>query len=275
MNYLAFEFTIIATEQSEQLVALLSEQLFEGFEESDNCLKAFIPETIFNLNAFNDIVGLFPFLTYTRSTIENINWNQQWEQSFEPVIVGDFVAIRAHFHQPITNVQHEIIITPKMSFGTGHHGTTYIMMQHMQQLDFAGKTVLDFGTGTGVLAILAEKLGAEKVLGIDIDEWSIINAQENIAQNHCTKIIIEEQDAIPLGQTYDIILANINLNVITANLSAIVSVANKGCTIIFSGFLKENEAVMQAQLLAAGLTFISILQKGEWIAITVRKDKLL
>lgn len=272
MNYLAFEFTITATDQSEQLVALLSEQGFEGFEESENCLKAFIPEAIFNVNTFDEIVSLFPSLIYTSSTIENINWNQQWEQSFEPVVVGDFVAIRAHFHRPITHVQHEIIITPKMSFGTGHHGTTYIMMQHMQQLDFTAKTVLDFGTGTGVLAILAEKLGAKKVLGIDIDEWSIINAQENIAQNGCTKIIIEEQDAIPQNQTYDIILANINLNVITANLPAVVSVANKDCIIIFSGFLKENETVMQAQLQAAGLKFISILQKGEWIAITVRKD---
>ena len=272
MNYLAFDFTISVPEQSEQLIALLSEQDFEGFEESDNLLKAFIPENIFNENTFNEITSLFASLIYTKSIVENINWNQQWEQSFEPVVVGDFVAIRAHFHQPITAVQYEIIITPKMSFGTGHHGTTYIMMQHMQKIDFAGKSVLDFGTGTGVLAILAEKLGAEKVLAIDIDEWSIINAKENIVQNNSTKIIIEEHSAIPLHQTYDIILANINLNVITASLSAIVSVANDECTILFSGFLKENENVIQAAFKAAGLKFISILQKGEWIAIRVIKD---
>ena len=272
MNYLAFNFTISATEQSEQLIALLSDLGFEGFEESENSLKAFIPENAFNESGFNDVITLYPSLVYTRSIVENINWNQQWEQSFEPVVVDDFVAIRAHFHQPIKNVQHEIIITPKMSFGTGHHGTTYIMMQHMQQLDFTGKTVLDFGTGTGVLAILAEKLGAEKILGIDIDEWSIINAKENIAQNDCTKIIIEEHDTIPLHQNYDVILANINLNVITANLKAIVAVANKGCIIIFSGFLKENEAQIQAEFKNAGLRFVSILQKGEWIAITVLKD---
>ena len=159
MNYLAFEFTISEPEQSEQLIALLSEQGFEGFEESDNLLKAFIPENIFNENTFNAITGLFSSIIYTRSIVENINWNKQWEQSFEPVVVDDFVAIRAHFHQPIAAVKHEIIITPKMSFGTGHHGTTYIMMQHMQAIDFVGKSVLDFGTGTGVLAILAEKLG--------------------------------------------------------------------------------------------------------------------
>ena len=271
MNYLAFEFTISEPEQSEQLIALLSEQGFEGFEESDNLLKAFIPENIFNENTFNAITGLFSSIIYTRSIVENINWNKQWEQSFEPVVVDDFVAIRAHFHQPIAAVKHEIIITPKMSFGTGHHGTTYIMMQHMQAIDFVGKSVLDFGTGTGVLAILAKKLGAKNVLAIDIDEWSITNAKENIVQNNCTEIIVEEHSAIPLHQTYDIILANINLNVITANLSAIVSVANKGCTILFSGFLKENENIIQAEFKAAGLKYISILQKGEWIAIKVIK----
>lgn len=272
MNYLAFDFTISTTEQSEQLIALLSDLGFEGFEESENSLKAFIPEKGFNANDFNDVIVLFPSVVFTQTIVENINWNQQWEQSFEPVVVDDFVAIRAHFHQPIKNVQHEIIITPKMSFGTGHHGTTFIMMQHMQQHDFAGKSVLDFGTGTGVLAILAEKLGADKILGIDIDEWSIINAKENIAQNDCTKIIIEEHDTIPIHQNYDVILANINLNVITANLKAIVAVANKGCIILFSGFLKENEAQIQAEFKNVGLRFLSILQKGEWIAISVVKD---
>ena len=272
MNYLSFNFTISATEQSEQLIALLSDLGFEGFEESENLLKAFISENTFSETGFNDIITLFPSLIYTKSIIKNINWNQQWEQSFEPVVVDDFVAIRAHFHQPIKNVQHEIIITPKMSFGTGHHGTTNIMMQHMQQIDFTGKNVLDFGTGTGVLAILAEKLGAEKILGIDIDEWSIINAKENIAQNGCSKIIIEEHDTIPMHQNYDVILANINLNVITANLAAIVAVANKGCIIVFSGFLKENEMQIQAEFKKVGIRFLSILQKGEWIAITVIKD---
>ena len=272
MNYLAFDFAISATEQSEQLIALLSDLEFEGFEESENSLKAFIPESVFNKNDFDNVTALFPSLVFTQTIVENINWNQKWEESFEPVVVDNFVAIRAHFHQPIQNVQHEIIITPKMSFGTGHHGTTYIMMQHMQQLDFAGKTVLDFGTGTGVLAILAEKLGAKNVLGIDIDEWSIINAKENLLQNNCTKITIEEHDTIPLKHEFDVILANINLNVITANLSSIVAVANKGCIIIFSGFLKENEIQIQAEFKNVGLRYLSILQKGEWIAITVIKD---
>ena len=272
MNYLQFEFTTESTTQMEQLVALLSNEGFEGFEEEDNNLNAFIPESIFSETEFISIIGLFSNIIYTKTIVENINWNKQWEEGFKPVLVDDFVAVRAGFHLPITNVDHDLIITPKMSFGTGHHGTTYIMMQHMQELDFAGKAVLDFGTGTGVLAILAEKLGAEKILGIDIDEWSIINAKENIAQNGCSKIIIEEHDTIPMHQNYDVILANINLNVITTNLAAIVAVAKKGCIIIFSGFLKENESQIQAEFKNVGLRFLSILQKGEWIAIKVIKD---
>ncbi len=125
-------------------------------------------------------------LSFSKTIIEETNWNQVWESNFDPVIVDDFVAVRAHFHEPIKNVQHEIVITPKMSFGTGHHATTYMMMQQMRELDFAGKNVFDFGTGTGVLAILAEKLGAQKVIAIDNDDWSIENADENVKRNNCT-----------------------------------------------------------------------------------------
>ena len=155
MNYLQFSFETDHQDKIEELIALLNEQGFEGFEEEDKMLKAFIPEEKFNSVEFDKMVELFTSLAYTKSIIENINWNQQWEESFEPVIVNGFVAIRAHFHQPIAGVKYEIVITPKMSFGTGHHATTHMMLQQMEQIDFTGKKVLDFGTGTGVLAILA------------------------------------------------------------------------------------------------------------------------
>jgi ribosomal protein L11 methyltransferase len=271
MNYLSFLFETNTPDQSEQLVALLSDQGFEGFEETGLYLKAFIPETDFSETSFRAIEELFPSLVYTKTIVENINWNKQWEESFEPVLINDFVAIRAGFHQPITQVQHEIIITPKMSFGTGHHATTHLMIQQMQLLDFTGKTVLDFGTGTGILAILAEKLGAAKVLAIDNDEWSITNAKENIQQNGCHKISIEQHHSIPLTEKYDIILANINLNVITDNISAIEFVSNTPGNIIFSGFLKEDETAIKATIKAAGLQSISTLQRGEWIAILAFK----
>ena len=271
MNYISFDFETTDTNQSDQLVALLSEQGFEGFEETDQYLKAFVKEDDFSETAFKAIEALFPSLIFKKAIVENINWNKQWEESFEPVMVNNFVSIRATFHQPITQVQHEIIITPKMSFGTGHHATTHLMIEQIQQLDFAGKKVLDFGTGTGVLAILAEKLGAAKVMAIDNDEWSIINAKENIVQNNCTKIVIEQHDAIPVDEKYDIILANINLNVITASLPVISSVSNKSCNILFSGFLKGDETSLQAGIKEVGLQYISTLQEADWITIKAIK----
>lgn len=269
MNYIAFDFTTSTPGQSEQLVALLSELNFNGFEESDNHLKAFIVEEIFNEDEWAAVLQLFPSLPYTKTIVENINWNQQWENSFEPVLVNNFVGIRAGFHQPITTVQHEIIITPKMSFGTGHHATTHMMVQQMQGIDFVRKNVLDFGTGTGVLAILAEKLGAAKVFAIDNDEWSITNTNENIQLNNCTKIIIEQHDAIPQNEKYDVILANINLNVITANLAAIKLVANPDTKILLSGFLKENEKELLENMALNGFNYSSTIQKGQWIAIQI------
>ena len=271
MNYISFDFETTDTNQSEQLVALLSEQGFEGFEETGNNLKAFIPEESFSETAFNTVNNIFPSLIFAKSIIENINWNQQWEESFEPVVVNDFIAIRAGFHQSIPNVQHEIIITPKMSFGTGHHSTTYLMVQQMQNHDFIDKSVLDFGTGTGILAILAEKLGAAKVLAIDNDEWSITNATENILQNSCNKIIIEQHNAIPIVEKYDIILANINLNVITANLLSIASVCKEGGNLLLSGFLKYDEVIMLDSIKRVDFQYITTVESGEWIAIIAVK----
>lgn len=271
MQYLSFDFEITTPAESEQLIALLSDQGFEGFEETDAALHAFIQQDRFSQADFASVVQLFSTMTYTSTTVENINWNKQWEESFEPVVVNDFVAIRAHFHQPITNVKHEIIITPKMSFGTGHHATTHLVIEQMAAIDFKEKDVLDFGTGTGILAILAEKLGAAEVLAIDIDEWSITNAKENILQNTCSKIVIEQHNSIPLVKKYDVILANINLNVITANLKAIKTVAKPACKIIFSGFLITDENSMKENVSAAGFRYISTHQNGNWIAMEVVK----
>ena len=131
------------------------------------------------------VLSHFKFI-FKETLIPEANWNQVWESNFDPVIVDDFVAIRADFHEPVKGVSLEIIITPKMSFGTGHHATTYMMIEQMRELDFTGKSVFDFGTGTGVLAILAEKLGANKVIAVDNDEWSIENAEENFEKNNCT-----------------------------------------------------------------------------------------
>ncbi len=271
MNYISFDFETTDADLSEQLVALLSDQGFEGFEETGQYLKAFIKEDEFNEASFKIIEALFPTLIFKKTLVENINWNKQWEDNFTPIVIDDFVAIRAAFHPPIPHTQHEIIITPKMSFGTGHHATTHLMMQQMQQLDFTDKKVLDFGTGTGILAILAEKLGATKILAIDNDEWSVTNAQENIIQNNCNKIVVEQQSIIPTEEKYDIILANINLNVISASLEDIFSVAGIGCKVLFSGFLIGDEMQLQADIEAIGLKYSTTFKKGDWVAISAFK----
>ena len=270
-NFFQFDFELPNQDESDKLIAMLSQQGFDGFEEDDTTLIAFIPELKFDQQAFEKVLENFSILSYTKSDIENINWNSKWEAEFEPVIVDKFVAIRAHFHPPIPTVQHEIIITPKMSFGTGHHATTYLMMQQMQLLDFTNKTVFDFGTGTGVLAILAEKLGAASVFAIDNDEWSITNTLENIEQNGCTKTTVFEMDSIPGGKQYDVILANINLNVITSSLNSLAKISFPGSDILFSGFLKENEPAMEAAIKSTGFQHISTVKRGEWIAIRAKK----
>ncbi|MES2431845.1 MAG: 50S ribosomal protein L11 methyltransferase [Bacteroidota bacterium] len=272
MNYLQFDFETTDQVQADQLIALLSEQNFEGFEEEDNSLKAFIPENLFSEDEFAETVKIFPSIAYTKTSVENINWNQQWESDYQPVIVDDFVGVRAHFHQPIENVEHQIIITPKMSFGTGHHATTHLMMQQMRKIDFKNKSVLDFGTGTGVLAILAEKLGASKIFAIDNDEWSITNTIENIQRNNASKIIVELHNEIPVDEKYDIILANINLNVISANVEAINRVSDLRTNVLLSGFLKENEAEIRSSFLTKDFANFSTFQKGDWIAIYAEKQ---
>ncbi len=266
MNYIQVQLNDINNEKSELLIALLANTGFESFEETDSTLKAFINENEFDQAALDEIIKPLN-LNYNTSVIVQQNWNAQWESSFEPIVVGDFVGIRAAFHKPVNNVKHNIIITPKMSFGTGHHATTYMMIDQMEALDFTNKTTVDFGTGTGVLAILAEKMGASSIDAIDYDEWSIENATENAAENNCTKIKLVKAETIATNTVYDIILANINLNVIISKLAAIKSVSKKGTVILLSGFMKADELVMLNELITNGISEQKTTQRGEWISI--------
>lgn len=269
MNYTQVAIETNKAEQHEILVALLADIGFEGFEESDNSIKAFIKETMLDTTAVNEVISSLQ-LKYTLTTVVQQNWNAEWERSFEPVVVEDFVAVRAGFHKPVANVQHEIVITPKMSFGTGHHATTYLMMLEMRQIDFVGKTVFDFGTGTGVLAILAEKMGAAKVDAIDIDEWSVENTHENVAANHCRNITVALAAAINTASKYDVVLANINLNILLANMGDIAAVCKKGATILFSGILTTDESMLKESAMKQGLVFVQVSQKNNWICMKVK-----
>jgi ribosomal protein L11 methyltransferase len=268
-KYLEISIAVKEPWQSEILVAQLSEIGFEGFEEEIKLLKAYIPKASWNADWFNEIISQLQ-VHYTIRELENKNWNAEWEANFHPVIVGKFCAIRASFHPTITTVQHEIIITPKMSFGTGHHATTYMMIQAMQHLEYENKTVFDFGTGTGVLAILAHQLGVAHITAIDNDDWSIENASENFTQNNCGSIELIKATSFP-NQFYDIVLANINRNVILEQMNAIEQHLTKNGVVMFSGLLKTDEETVVKK---AGLNNLKLARKWEredWICLKMRK----
>lgn len=259
-TYIQLEFVNITPEQNELLIALLTEIDFIGFEEKDNILKAYTNSKDFDEPMVQKIAKQFN-IQFTRSNIKETNWNQVWESNFQPVTVEDFCAIRAGFHNPIKNVQHEIVITPKMSFGTGHHPTTYMMVQQMKKIDFVNKYVIDFGTGTGILAILAEKLGAQYILAIDNDEKSIENATENVKNNNCRKIDVVKTPIPGNKIGYDIILANINKQVIIDNLSCLFKQLNPQGIIVISGLLTTDHEGIFKIADETKLSLVQYLQK--------------
>ncbi len=231
------------SDESDIFVARLSQAGFEGFEEEPGKLHAFIPETLYDAESAGKIISEIkgvadPYHAFLKiEWIEPRNWNASWEKEFEPVIVEDFCVIRAHFHEPVPGPKYDLVITPKMSFGTGHHATTYMMISTMRDYDFRHRSVLDFGTGTGVLAILACKLGADPVLAIDSDDWSIENALENAEVNNCPAIRIEKKDSLSGTGRFDFILANINLRVILENMDFIRQHLTETGVFIGSGVL--------------------------------------
>ena len=277
-RYIQITIDTTDTEESDMLVARLSQAGFEGFEEEPGKLHAFIPESLYDASRvekiITDLKGFAdPYHTLFKTAwIEPRNWNAEWEKDFEPVIVGDFCAIRAHFHGPIPGVQYDLVITPKMSFGTGHHATTFMMVSIMQKLDFRNREVLDFGTGTGVLAILAAKLGAASVLAIDSDEWSIENARENAAINECTGIRIEQKDSLSGMGRFDIILANINLRVILENMEFIRQHLTGSGVFIGSGVLESDEEKIRKKAAVAGFTMELEMVKDNWMSFSLKNQ---
>jgi ribosomal protein L11 methyltransferase len=269
-NYIEIKIESISSEESEILIARLSEIGFEGFEEGENFLSAYIEQSLLNEIELKNLLSSH-HLAYSKNLIEQKNWNEEWEKNFEPVIIDDFVAIRAPFHKPVKDVEYEIIITPKMSFGTGHHATTYMMIQQMRHIDFKGKNVLDFGTGTGVLAIIAEKLGASKILAIDNDEWSMSNASENIGRNNCKNIQLLLSDSPILSNKLDMIFANINKNVIFQYLEVFSNALIENGQLLVSGLLKEDEVELLVALSQLNLKHINSFLRDKWICMKLIK----
>lgn len=269
MAYKKVQFDNASTTERELLIALLAEIGFHGFEEEENILNAYIDGNEFQKETLDDVSSKIN-IAYSVTELPDKNWNEVWESNFAPVVVENFCAVRADFHETITNVTHEIVITPKMSFGTGHHATTFMMMQQMEQINFNGKQVLDFGTGTGVLAILALKCGAATVVAVDNDEWSINNARENFERNGCAVTLIKADNADVNGQ-FDIILANITRNVILENFSHFVNHLSAGGVLLLSGLLAEDERDISTKAFEYNLTLDTRTEKNNWISLRFRK----
>jgi ribosomal protein L11 methyltransferase len=254
------------SEEAAILVAHLSDLGFEGFEEQENALVGGGLQGDLNevaAEAFFHEAGL----SFTKKEVINQNWNAIWESSFEPVLVRDFAGVRANFHTPIGYVKHEIVITPKMSFGTGHHATTWLMMDAMEQFNFINKKVIDFGTGTGVLAILAEKLGATEVIAVDYDEWSIENAAENLQVNkaeHCKLLL---QDNISGLENADILLANINRHILLAHMEAMKAAVKQEGIWLLSGLLVEDEQIIREKASEVGMSWKETSNRNGWISL--------
>jgi ribosomal protein L11 methyltransferase len=269
MDHIKITFADLQPEQKEILIAQLADAGYEGFEEKDTSLDAFINSKSFDTVILNEIS--FKYQTpYTKEKIAETNWNQVWESNFEPVIVNDYVAIRADFHEPITNTKFEIVITPKMSFGTGHHATTHMMIVLMKEIDLNVRSVLDFGTGTGILAILAERSGAKTIVAIDNDDWSIANAEENFRKNNCNNIILRKASDAVSEMKFDIILANINKNVILENLVLLTKQLNKSGQILLSGLLENDKDEILRIATELHLKLKKELIRNNWIALEFR-----
>ena len=270
-NFIKIEIAVPSPAVAEILIADLSEMNFYGFEEEENCLTAYIKEEDFDEEKFNKYaIAKFEF---KRSVIPEQNWNQQWEREFQPVIIDDFAAIRATFHKPVKKVKHELIITPKMSFGTGDHATTFLMIAQMEKVNFQDKVVLDFGTGTGILAILAEKLGASSVLAIDNDEWSINNALENVQTNTCKNIYIEKRSDLEGIPAVDIVLANINFNVLTRFAASISFLLKEKSLLLISGFLSEDQESIEKVFGKYDFLQLNMLEKEGWLSLLLEKQQ--
>ena len=274
MAYIEIRFIEPSEEARDILIAMLSDLHYEGFEEEENILKAFIPKSLFNEERLKEIEEEFQ-LKYSVTELPDTNWNKVWESNFQPVIVENFCVVRAGFHEPIKDVEHEIIITPKMSFGTGHHATTYMMLQQMKDIDFKGKHVMDFGTGTGVLAILANKLGAASVIAIDNDNWSIENAAENFKNNSAISIDLKLADQPTVNGACDVILANITRNVIQENFPLFNKyLAEKGI-LLLSGLLSDDKEHITSLASTYNFVLDKQLQRDNWISLKLIKNKAI
>lgn len=273
--YIAYVFNVSPKDPvTEMLIAQLGYIGFESFVENESGVVAYIQKKDWNSNKVEDLYLLNSNefdITFKYSEIEQTNWNKEWEKNFNPIQVNGQVSIRAPFHEN-PSLNFDIVIEPKMSFGTGHHETTHMMVQHLLALDLKNKKVLDMGCGTGILAIFAEMKGAQPTDAIDIDSWCYQNSLENVQRNGCKHITVLEGDSSLLkGKEYDVVIANINRNILLSDMKIYTDCLREKGVLLLSGFYKEDISIIESEVIKHGLVLDKMIQKNNWVALKYMK----
>ncbi len=276
MIYISYTFNVSPKEPAtEILIAELGLAGFESFVEKDNGIIAYIQKEELSDTVLDNIYALKNeefIISYTKEEIAQVNWNNEWEKNFNPIQVDNLVSIRAPFHRN-PNLKYDIVIEPKMSFGTGHHETTHLMVQHLLNIDVKNKKVLDMGCGTGILAIFAEMKGAQPIDAIDIDTWCYENSIENCERNHCKQISVYEGDAsLLIARKYDVIIANINRNILLMDIKIYANCLSDNGVLFLSGFYQEDIPVIDAEASKYNLKLHKIIERNNWVALKYSLD---
>ena len=277
MNYIEYQFIVSPKEiGAEILVAELGEVGFESFIDTENGVNAYIQEELWDKNILDNVFILSNpdfNISFSFEKIEQINWNEEWEKNFNPIVVDDICTVRATFH-PTPNTLYDIIIDPKMSFGTGHHETTFMMLQYLISKGLKNKKILDMGCGTGILAIMAAMRGATEIDAIDIDPWCVENAQENICRNQFLFISIKEGNATSIeNKKYNVIIANINRNILLEDIPLYINHLEEEGILLLSGFYKEDIPVINQKCVEHNLIFIDNKENNHWVACQYKLTK--
>ncbi len=266
-DYYCFYFPIVLDEIK---LASLYELGFESFEEKETSTEGYLSASLMNDTILASIKIINPYTSF--QLIKQQNWNAIWESGFEPIEVDGKIHVRASFHKA-EKLDHEIIIDPKMAFGTGHHATTYMVLAEMLKLDLKNKSVLDFGCGSGILAIAAEKMGANEIDAIDYDIWSVENTNENIQLNNCIKIRVSQGDNLRLNRkNYDLIVANITREILLQSTDDIHRILKPGGIAIYSGFLPVDAYKIKTYLISLGVNQLKLVTKDQWACLVWGKQ---